>query len=128
MGWLDKLVAEMGASEPPAQPMARAMPTAPPAPEDPEGHAREIARRVQERGRCLLWSEVLEGYIAFARDEEVAALVPPGYVIYTLRELEELFGVGAKPLSREMLRAVHNAKKVFEGSRILPREEATGAG
>jgi hypothetical protein len=121
MGWLDKLVAEMGASEPPAQPMARAMPPAFLAPEDPQGQAREIVCRVQERGRCLLWSEVLEDYIAFARDEEAAAQVPPGYVIYTLRELEELFEMGAKPLSGEMLRAVHNTKKVFEGSRIVPK-------
>ncbi len=104
-----------------SQPVPRAIPPVPPPPKNPLAHAKEIARRVRERGLCLLWSEVLEDYIAFVRDEEGAARVPPGYVIYTLRELEDLF---SKPLSREMLRAVHNAKKVFEGSRVVPEDKA----
>lgn len=110
MGWLDKIAAEavqlLGKDA-----SSRTMPPVPPPPEDPLAEAEEIACPVREKGICLLWAGVLEDYIAFVRDEEDAAQVPPGYVIYTERQLQAVFGERNATRTSATLRLIHEAKR-----------------
>lgn len=111
MSWLEKIAAETG-QEAGRKGGSGVTPPVPPPPADPFTEAEEVARRVSEQGVCLLWSSVLQDYVAFVGDEEETARVPAGYVIYFEAELEELFGKGKAAPSHHTLRLIHEAKKL----------------
>ena len=71
----------------------------------------EICSRVEREGYVLLWSTVLEDFIAFYRGEDKRREIPPGFVHYSEDELWELFKDDAKGTSLASLRLVHEAKK-----------------
>ncbi len=98
-----------------------AMPPVPLPPENPVAEAKRVPRIVRERGVCLLWAEAVKDYVAFALNEEEARKVPPGYVVYTLTELEALYGPGKKAPSLARLRMIHQAKKL--GGRVVGDEQ-----
>ena len=79
----------------------------------------EIKARVDVEGYVLLWSTVLQDLIAFYRGEADRAKVPPGFVPYSVRELNELFGKGSK-IPKEELVIIHEAKR--QGASIGRRE------
>lgn len=86
-------------------------------PKYPEGQHRdkelaEIVTRVHKEGFVLLWSKVLEDFVAFYRDEETRGTIPPGFVPYKDVELWELFGADKPPLSQDKLRLIHEAKRL----------------
>lgn len=91
---------------------AESMPPIPPAPEDPVAEAEKVARLVRKSGVCLIWAEAVRDYVAFALNDEAARKVPPGYVVYTLTELEVLYGPGKKAPDKAALRLIHEAKKM----------------
>jgi len=68
----------------------------------------------------LLWSTILEDYIAFYRTEADRKKIPPGFVPYSEQELRELFGEGKTAPSPNGLRLIHQAKKY--GGRIISSE------
>lgn len=72
------------------------MPPVPPPPADPFAEAERVPRIVREKGCCLLWAEAVKDYVAFALNDAEDRRVPPGYVVYTLSELEALYGPGKK--------------------------------
>ena len=84
-------------------------------PKYPEGQCRdkelaEIVDRVHREGFVLLWSRILEDFVAFYRDEEARGKIPPGFVPYRDNELSEIFG--KQPMSRDKLKLIHEAKKL----------------
>jgi hypothetical protein len=83
--------------------------------EDPLAEAEKAAKIVARDGYVLLWAETVRDFIAFVQDEGMAVRVPPGFVIYTDAELNELFGKG-KVYSPATLRLIHEVKK--EGGKI----------
>lgn len=83
----------------------------------------EIVDSVNAQGYVLLWSTVLRDLVAFALDETARAKIPPGFVAYTLAELEELFGDGK--VAPSTLRLIHQAKRLA-GGRIVGKGKQTG--
>ena len=81
-----------------------------------EDELAELERRVNEGGYVLCWSEVLEDFIAFHREDVNPANISPGFVAYSLTELTHLFREDGEPLSVNALRLVHQAKKY--GARV----------
>ncbi len=82
--------------------------------EDSDGSQEfhEIVRRVTLEGYVLLWSKVLEDFIAFHRDDvDPEVEIPPGFVPYSENELSVLFGKGSPDESENTLRLIHSAKK-----------------
>ena len=71
----------------------------------------EIERRVEEEGYVLLWSTVLEDLVAFYKTEADRKRIPPGFVPYSVAEMDELFGEGEEAPSTSALRLIHEAKK-----------------
>lgn len=100
---------------------ALTMPPVPPPPQNPVAEAERVPHIVREKGRCLLWAEAVKDYVAFALNDEEARKVPPGYVVYTLTELEALYGPGKKAPSLAVLRMIHQAKKL--GGRVVGDEQ-----
>ncbi len=96
-------------------------PPVPPPPDNPMADAERVPRIVRAKGRCLLWAEAVQDYVAFALNEEEARKVPPGYVVYTLTELEALYGPDKKSPSMAQLRMIHEAKKL--GGRVVGGEQ-----
>jgi hypothetical protein len=88
---------------------------------DLTAEAEEVALRVRRKGYCLLYLPLVDDFVAFARDDAVDR-VPPGYVVYTQSELEELYG---KPQSIVIstFRLVHEAKKL--GGRVVRRRNGS---
>jgi hypothetical protein len=86
-----------------------------------EQELKEIVASVNRNGICLLYSTVLEDYIAFVKDESYLKDVPPGYTPYLDSELRMLFGGTTTPSTRT-LRLIHEAKK-RAGGRVISREE-----
>jgi hypothetical protein len=76
----------------------------------------EIQRNVEQNGVCLVFSHVLNDFVAFYVAEADKAKIPAGFTAYSERELMELFGPDKPELSPEALRRVHRFKK--EGLRI----------
>jgi hypothetical protein len=77
----------------------------------PRWHANAVARDVQREGFCVFWSDVFGEIIAFIRDETFRSKVPCGIVVYTLAEVEELWGAGKPTTPPETLRLIHETKK-----------------
>ena len=73
----------------------------------------EIVERVHDEGYVLLWSTVLCDLVAFYRDEEDRARIPPGFVPYSRSELKELFDTDP---DLDHLRLIHEAKKASGGN------------
>ena len=73
---------------------------------------RDIERDVLGYGACLLWSEVLDDYIAFYVTDDDRAKVPPGFVPYSHVEMLLMFGPEQADWSPEGLRKIHAAKKL----------------
>ena len=80
----------------------------------------EIEASVYQDGYVLLWSNVLEDFIAFYKTEADRAKIPPGFVAYSDQELRDLFGESKATCS---LRIIHEAKKEFGRLIIQHREE-----
>lgn len=79
--------------------------------------ANAIENLLAVHGFVLLWSELLEDYIAFFDDDrEIEGLIPDRYVRYSRRELEEM---ASEEMSDSERRLVHVAKK--EGGIVAAR-------
>jgi hypothetical protein len=89
-----------------------------------EAEALEIKRRVQQQGYVLLWSIVLQDLVAIYRMEEDRKRVPPGFVPYSEKELQTLFGATDDTVSSNSLRLIHQVKKL--GGRIAGSESNSG--
>jgi len=82
----------------------------------------EIVQRVALEGYVLLWSKVLEDFVAFHRDDIDPKMgIPPGFVPYSENELTVLFGKGSPDESENTLRLIHSAKK--SGAVVTDRRE-----
>ncbi|MBI4332917.1 MAG: hypothetical protein HY673_16740 [Chloroflexi bacterium] len=77
---------------------------------DRRRHGQEVARRVDEEGCCLFWSETFGEPVAFIKDESFRASVPVGIVVYTKEEIETLWA--AEGPSDAQRRLIHQAKKI----------------
>ena len=73
--------------------------------------ALEIERRLNETGICLTWCEIVNDFVAFIATEEDAKKVPPGFTIYTGRELFLLFNDAKPDWTPYSLRRIHDFKK-----------------
>ena len=80
-------------------------------PQTPLWHAQRIAEAVQKEGVCLFWSETFGELVAFIREESFRSMVPCGIIVYTLAEIEELWGEGKPKTPPETLRLIHETKK-----------------
>lgn len=87
----------------------------------PLWHANAVASAVQQEGFCVFWSDVFGEIMAFIREERFRRQVPCGIAVYTLAEIEELWGEGSPPISQETLRLIHEVKKA--GGHVVSREE-----
>jgi hypothetical protein len=76
---------------------------------------------VEKEGYCLVYLEVVDDVVAFARDD-AADRVPPGYVVYTRSELVELYG---KPRGTAIrtFRLLHEVKRL--GGRVVRRRNGS---
>ena len=82
-----------------------------PHPDQLDDEMMELERRVEEEGYVLLWSNVLQDFVAFHRDDVDPVMIPAGFVPYSDDELQHLFGEdGAQP-SPDGLRLIHAAKR-----------------
>ena len=73
---------------------------------------KEMARRVEEEEYALLWSSLLEDFVAFYNTDSDRAKIPAGFVPYIDSELQELFREDSPGWSIEGLRLIHAAKKL----------------
>jgi hypothetical protein len=83
-------------------------------PDEPPGGAANIAEiRFQgvQHGYVLLWSSVLEDLVAFYGTDADLEKIPPGFVPYSLDELDKLFADENNEWSPDSLRLLHHAKK-----------------
>ena len=80
----------------------------------------ELEKQVDTKGYVLLWSNLLEDFIAFYRSEADFQLIPDWFVPYSQRELWELFGEGDSGPSPNGLRLIHEAKK--QGERVIQHQ------
>ena len=77
----------------------------------------EIEARVERDGYVLLWSNTLNDFVAFYKTEADRGKIPPGFVPYSVAELDCLFGHEKPPAS---LKLIHEAKKL--GGRVVDNE------
>lgn len=84
----------------------------------PEWHGQEIARRVEETGYCLFWSELFGEMIAFCNTDADRKKVPAGIVTYSA---EELLMLDLQDPTDETRRLVHLAKQ--HGGRVAGDRE-----
>lgn len=75
--------------------------------------AKKVRAALYRHGLVKIRSETLGEVVCWARDDKEAAKAPAGTVVYTLDELREL--TRGNP-TREGLRQVHEAKKIFGGT------------
>lgn len=71
----------------------------------------EIELQVQLEGHVLLWSTVLEDFVAFYRTADDVSKIPPGFVSYSTSELWKLFGERNDSMSAKTLKRINEAKK-----------------
>ena len=76
----------------------------------------KLMQRVQQEGYVLCWSEVLDDYVAFHRDDVDPSTIPVGFVPYSEGELVQLFREDEPDFSLPALRLIHSAKKT--GARV----------
>ncbi len=75
-----------------------------------------IKKALRERGIAAIQSDALDGeVIYFAKDMKAAQKAPVGAVAYTL---DELRAIVQDPPSKEGLKQIHSAKKLFNGQVI----------
>jgi hypothetical protein len=87
-----------------------------------EVEEREVVRQVEDIGIVLLWSSVLNDFIAIYRTMADKIKVPSGFIPYSHAEIEILF---AKDLQERSLRHIHAAKR--QGTKITSmRKDQTG--
>lgn len=80
------------------------------------GELAEMENRVKREGYVLCWSEVVQDFVAFHRDDVEPGIIPVDFVPYSLIELTHLFREDGVPLSVNALRLAHEAKKA--GARV----------
>jgi len=80
-------------------------------PRSKEWHAQEIAAKVKVDDCCVFWSDVFGEIMAFIREESFRSKVPCGIVVYTLAEIEELWGEDKPKIPPETLRLIHETKR-----------------
>ena len=84
-----------------------------------EAEAWQIHRKLALNGYVLLWSTVLDDFVAFYDPERgKESKIPEQYVRYSRNEIEELFGKG--DITEAELMKIHTAKK--EGAIVKERE------
>ena len=86
-----------------------------------DAEMEELARRVEEEGYVLLWSNVLQDLLAFHGNDVDPATIPEGFVPYSEDELLQLYPEREDPASENALRLIHKAKT--DGARISGRQE-----
>ena len=89
-----------------------------PGPTSSDTELAEIETTVLSKGVCLLYSHTLDDFVAFRPDDDARKDVPPGFVAYTLAELQELFGDPNNQHAVSTLKMVHAIKKAG-GGRVL---------
>jgi len=80
-----------------------------------EWHAEEVERLVLKEGYCLFWSHVFKEMVAFIMNDSFKHLVPAGIVSYTSDELQMLFPCDGEEINTNILRLIHQAKKLGHG-------------
>ena len=71
-----------------------------------------LEAQVKAQGYVLLWSNVLNDSVAFYRAEKDRQKIPPGFVPYSLQEIQILFSEDEDEFSVNGLRLIHEAKKL----------------
>lgn len=74
--------------------------------------AEKAKTRLKQYGIAKIHSDTLEEDVYWARDEQQAAKAPRDAVVYTMNELREL---ARGSLTRDDLKRLHAAKKLFNG-------------
>lgn len=74
--------------------------------------AEKVKTALSRQGIVKIKSETLGEEVYWARDNKEAVKAPAGAVVYTIDELRHLYSAGT---TREGLRQVHEAKKLFGG-------------
>lgn len=77
-----------------------------------ESELQEIARRVETEGYVLLWSDVLQDFVAYHKTDADRAKIPAGFSPFSDSELQQLFREDSPGWSVNALRRIHMAKKV----------------
>jgi len=77
-----------------------------------EAELQEISDRIEHEGYLLLWSNVLEDFVAFYMTEADRQDIPAFYVPYSNSELQALFSEESSDWSLEELRRIYMAKKI----------------
>ena len=80
----------------------------------------ELEHQVASKGYVLLWSNLLEDFIAFYRSEADIQPIPDWFVPYRQRELWELFGEEDSGPSPNGLRLINETKK--QGGRVIQNQ------
>lgn len=79
-----------------------------------EVEEQEIVRQVEEIGIVLLWSPVLNDFVAIINTGADRAKAPPGFVIYSNAEIAILV---AEDLPERSMRLIHQAK--MQGGAVI---------
>jgi len=77
-----------------------------------EAQLQEISDRLEHEGYLLLWSNVLEDFVAFYMTDADRAKIPAVFVPYSDSEIQELFREDRPGWSVEGLKRIHMAKKI----------------
>ena len=85
--------------------------------QSPKWHAKEITRLIEIEGQAVFWSTLFNETVGFILDESYRSLIPNGIAIYTVAELEKLFGA-SRPSSETLLR-IHREKKALGNATLV---------
>lgn len=78
---------------------------------------KEIKRRLAENGFVLLWSNKVKAKMVWYREKKDLQKAPPGFIHYSVKELEEMFGEGKPEHTPSSLQLIHAAKG--EGAEVV---------
>lgn len=81
--------------------------------------AAKVKAALSNQGIAAIKSGTLGEVVYWAKDETEAAKAPLGAVVYTIGELKHLYSGGN---SREGLKQIHAAKKIFGGKIVESNE------